>query len=67
MSRALPFILVSVLLLSGCGQKGSLYLPVGEAAAGRATLPQTLAPGTAVDPSNPASAPTGAASPVHTP
>lgn len=67
MSRAPLFILVSALLLAGCGQKGPLYLPTGEAAAGRATLTETLRPGTAVAPSNPASTPTGAASPVHTP
>jgi predicted small lipoprotein YifL len=31
-------------LLSACGQKGPLYLPTGEAAAARASLPQTLNP-----------------------
>jgi predicted small lipoprotein YifL len=31
-------------LLAACGQKGPLYLPTGEAAAARATLPQTLNP-----------------------
>ena len=31
-------------LLAACGQKGPLYLPTGEAAAARATLPQTLTP-----------------------
>ena len=61
-------ILVSV-LLSGCGQKGALYLPTGDAAAGRATLPETLRPGTtgattAVNPANAASVPTGAATPT---
>jgi len=30
--------------VAGCGQKGPLYLPTGEAAAARATLPQTLNP-----------------------
>ncbi|MEJ6021849.1 LPS translocon maturation chaperone LptM [Ramlibacter sp. PS4R-6] len=30
--------------LAGCGQKGPLYLPTGDAAAARATLPQTLNP-----------------------
>jgi len=64
-------ILVSAALLaatlSACGQKGPLYLPAGDAAIGRATLPQTLRPGTAVEPANPASTPTGTASPVHTP
>jgi len=50
--------------LGGCGQKGPLFLPTGEAAAGRATLPETLMP-----PTRPASAPpaTGTASPISTP
>jgi predicted small lipoprotein YifL len=49
-----------VVALAACGQKGPLYLPAGEAAAARATLPQTLVP------TRPASAPpaTGAASPT---
>ncbi len=50
MSFALPhrFILVTATLfgllagLSGCGQKGPLYLPQTPAAAERATLPQTV-------------------------
>jgi predicted small lipoprotein YifL len=70
MSRASQTILVSAAVLAatlaGCGQKGSLFLPSGDAAAGRATLPQTLRP-TPVEPANPASAATGGASPVHTP
>jgi predicted small lipoprotein YifL len=42
--------------LAGCGQKGPLYLPTGEAAAARATLPQALT----APPSSPAaSAPPG--------
>ena len=61
-------------LLAACGQRGPLFLPSGEAAAGRATLPETLNPqnrtgsGTAVVPSTAASGlpPTGVASPVHT-
>jgi len=58
-------------LLAACGQKGPLFLPTGEAAAGRATLPEairaeTLRPAQA--PAAPASAPpTGTASPVRTP
>ncbi len=40
-----------VLLLAACGQRGPLFLPSGEAAAGRATLPQIL------NPTQPASAP----------
>ncbi len=49
--------------LAGCGQKGPLVLPTGEAAATRATLPQALLP------ARPASAPpaTGTASPLPTP
>ena len=60
----------SLALLSACGQKGPLYLPTGEAAAGRASLPQTLSPSsTATTPAQPASAvpPTGTAAPVRTP
>lgn len=55
-------------LVAGCGQKGPLYLPTGEAAQGRATLPQTLAPN-AVVPSVAASGvpPSGTANPVRTP
>jgi len=57
-------------LLSACGQKGPLFLPTGEAAAGRASLPETLSPSsTAVVPAQPASAvpPSGTAAPVRTP
>ena len=61
-------ILGAVLLLAACGQKGPLYLPTGEAAANRASLPQTL------NPTPPASAPTsgggtgtGTATPVPRP
>ena len=52
-----------VAALMGCGQKGALYLPTGEAASGRATLPQTLGPAT------PASGPaaTGTATPAPRP
>ena len=60
--------------MAACGQKGPLFLPSGEAATGRATLPETLNPqnrtgsGTAVVPSTAASGlpPTGVVSPVHT-
>lgn len=50
-------------VLAACGQKGPLFLPTGEAAAARATLPQTVMP------APPASAPatTGTASPIRTP
>jgi predicted small lipoprotein YifL len=56
------WLLVAALLLSACGQKGPLYLPSGNAAAGRASLPETLAPSTAVRPAQAASGP-GAATP----
>jgi predicted small lipoprotein YifL len=53
-------------LLAACGQKGPLYLPSGEAAAGRLTLPETLAPSTSAVPAQAASAPpTGTAAPIH--
>lgn len=35
---------LSVLILGACGQQGALYLPTDRAAAGRATLPETLLP-----------------------
>ena len=45
--------------ISGCGQQGALYLPTEPAAARRATLPETLRPGTpnAAPAASPASAP----------
>jgi len=48
--------------LTGCGQRGPLYLPKEPAAANRATLPQVLTPefpgsGAAVAPMTPASGP----------
>ena len=57
-------------LLAACGQRGPLFLPTGEAAAGRATLPDTLNPSgsaTAVVPTTAASGlpPTGTANPIH--
>jgi predicted small lipoprotein YifL len=56
-------------LLAACGQKGPLVLPTGEAAAGRASLPETLSPSsTAVVPSPAASQPpTGTATPAPRP
>ncbi len=56
--------------LAGCGQRGPLFLPTGEAAAGRATLPQTLNPAASpASPASPASAPptTGTANPTPRP
>jgi predicted small lipoprotein YifL len=68
--RALFLAASVVALLSGCGQKGALYMPAGEAAANRATLPQALKPtgvATPLVPNTPASAPaaSGTAAPVH--
>lgn len=61
----LASILGLALFLAACGQKGPLYLPTGEAAVGRATLPQSL------NPVPPASAPTetgaGSANPAPRP
>jgi predicted small lipoprotein YifL len=61
--------MAAVALLSACGQKGPLFLPTGEAAAGRATLPQVLSPSTAVVPATAASGvpPAGTPAPVGTP
>jgi predicted small lipoprotein YifL len=53
--------------LAGCGQRGPLYLPTGEAAATRATLPQTLLPAAPPSPAASAPAATGTASPIRTP
>lgn len=68
--RRLALAAAGVALLAACGQKGPLFLPTGDAAAGRATLPQILSPSTAVtDPALPASTPppTGKAAPVRNP
>ncbi|HSI53818.1 MAG: lipoprotein [Ramlibacter sp.] len=55
-SALLPSLVLAagVVALAGCGQRGPLYLPTGDAATARATLPQTLAPSV---PGAPASAP----------
>ncbi|MBY0455334.1 MAG: lipoprotein [Burkholderiaceae bacterium] len=37
-------LVVGVVCLSACGQRGALYLPDSPASAQRATLPQTLTP-----------------------
>ena len=66
-------LLATALLVCACGQKGALYLPTGDAAAGRASLPETLAPSTAVRPAQAASGPgaatppSGTAAPVRNP
>lgn len=52
----------SVAVLAGCGQKGPLFLPTGQAAVGRATLPQTLRP--RLPGSAPATAAAGTAAPT---
>jgi len=59
--------------MAACGQKGPLFLPSGDAAAGRATLPEALSPtnptgsGTAVVPTLAASGlpPSNTVSPVR--
>ena len=55
----------STTLLSGCGQKGPLYLPTGETAAARATLLQSLNPAPAA--SAPVETGTGTANPAPRP
>jgi predicted small lipoprotein YifL len=58
----------ALVVLGACGQKGPLFLPTGEAAAGRATLPETLSPAaTAVPAAGGASGlpPSGTAAPVR--
>ncbi|HSV34673.1 MAG TPA: lipoprotein [Ramlibacter sp.] len=64
-SLRLALAVSGVAALAACGQRGPLYLPTGEAAAGRATLPQILTPTSA----QPASAPstTGTATPAPRP
>lgn len=65
---------IALAAITGCGQKGPLFLPTEPAAAQRATLPQTLNPmGTSTAPLPPASQPThggtgtGTAAPVRNP
>jgi predicted small lipoprotein YifL len=50
--------------LAGCGLRGPLYLPSGDVAAARATLPQSLAPD---PPASAAGTGTGAAKPALIP
>ncbi|HSV54001.1 MAG TPA: lipoprotein [Burkholderiaceae bacterium] len=56
---ARAFVLGGVTVtLAACGQKGNLFLPTEPAAVQRATLPESLRPGTPVAPAaatNPAS------------
>jgi predicted small lipoprotein YifL len=50
--------------LAGCGLRGPLYLPTGDVAASRATLPQSLTPTPAA---SAAGMGTGTANPALTP
>ena len=59
---ATGFVLVGMLTLSACGQKGPLYLPTDPAAAQRATLPQTVFGGGSA-PAKPAPAASAAPTP----
>jgi predicted small lipoprotein YifL len=65
-ARAIALVMAfgSAALLAGCGQKGPLYLPSGEAAAGRVSLPQSLNPIPAVNP--PASSASSDSAPTET-
>jgi predicted small lipoprotein YifL len=51
-AAALALALAGGAAITGCGQKGPLYLPSGPAASGRATLPEVLNP-VRTDSSNP--------------
>ncbi|HEY8359472.1 MAG TPA: lipoprotein [Ramlibacter sp.] len=68
-ARRLALAAAVVATLAACGQKGPLFLPTEPAAAGRASLTETLSPSTAVSgPQSPASSPaSGKASPVRNP
>lgn len=61
----LAAILGLAVFLAACGQKGPLYLPTGEAAAARATLPQSVNPVPAA--SAPTETGTGTANPAPRP
>jgi predicted small lipoprotein YifL len=54
-TAALALVLVGGTAISGCGQKGPLYLPSGPTATGRSTLPEVLNP-TRSDPATPSPA-----------
>ncbi|MDR0213539.1 MAG: lipoprotein [Comamonas sp.] len=51
---ALAACAASMAALSGCGQRGPLYLPSDPAAQGRATLPETLGISSSKAPATPA-------------
>jgi predicted small lipoprotein YifL len=53
LNAARILVTASLPLLAACGQKGDLFLPTDAAAQNRATLPQTLRPGSAT-PATPA-------------
>ncbi|WP_395687368.1 LPS translocon maturation chaperone LptM [Caenimonas koreensis] len=62
----LVLALIVVASLTACGQKGKLYLPQGEAAKDRATLPEIISPSRAPATSTPATS-ASAASPAPAP
>ncbi|MBX9834160.1 MAG: lipoprotein [Burkholderiaceae bacterium] len=51
----------SAAALAGCGQRGPLFLPTEPAATQRATLPQTLTPGSSSSAAEAAPAPAASA------
>ena len=61
-ARTALLALGSSALFAACGQKGPLVLPTGEAAAGRATLPEAISGTLSPAPSSTAVTPTPAAS-----
>ncbi|MDP3619661.1 MAG: lipoprotein, partial [Ramlibacter sp.] len=58
---------VVVAMLAACGQKGPLFLPTGESAQGRPTLPQILNPSGPAAAASAPNTPTGTANPVPRP
>jgi predicted small lipoprotein YifL len=55
-------VVLLAFLVSGCGQKGGLYLPTDPAARDRATLPQVLSPVRTTQSAPPAAAAAAASS-----
>src|SRR6478609_5355519 len=62
--RRLALAACGVVLLAACGQKGPLFMPKGEAAAGRATLGDLITPSAPTAPSTAVTVPVGPASSV---
>ncbi|MRD47137.1 hypothetical protein GHT07_07590 [Caenimonas koreensis DSM 17982] len=60
----LVLALIVVASLTACGQKGKLYLPQGEAAKDRATLPEIISPSRAPAASASAASPAPAPAPA---